>query len=249
MRLSMRRAGVVTVTAAALLSGSGWAAQASQAGTAQADTARASQAGTTHAVFVQTNDPSGNSIVAFRRNADGTLTPAATYATGGKGGRTSGSASDPLASQGSLVLDTAAGLLLSVNAGSDSVSVFGVKGDKLHLRQVVSSGGPFPVSIAVHGGLAYVLDAGLTGDVRGYRIADGELEPIPGSTRSLGLSNSNPPFFLASPAQVGFTPSGTPGRDDEDQRVGGCLFGELRRPAHGPASEGSGGGCSFRLRV
>jgi hypothetical protein len=37
-------------------------------------------------------------------------------------------------------LDRAAGLLFAVNAGSDSVSVFGVNGDRLHLRQVVPSG-------------------------------------------------------------------------------------------------------------
>lgn len=73
------------------------------------------------------------------------------------------------------------------------MSVCGVKGDRLHLRQVVSSGGPFPVSIAVRGSLAYMLDAGLAGDVYGYRIANGELDPIPGSTRSLGLNNTNPP--------------------------------------------------------
>jgi hypothetical protein len=53
-----------------------------------------------HAVFVQTNNSNGNSIMAFRRNADGTLTPAATYPTGGKGGRADGAASDPLASRG-----------------------------------------------------------------------------------------------------------------------------------------------------
>jgi hypothetical protein len=59
-------------------------------------------------VFVRTNDPSGNSIVAFRRNSDGTLTLATSYRTGGNGGRTSGSASDPLSSRGSLVLGPAA---------------------------------------------------------------------------------------------------------------------------------------------
>lgn len=204
MRPSTRLAGVVAVAVAAVLSGPAWAAQASQAGAIQAHGTRAR-----HAVFVQTNDPSGNSIVAFQRNADGTLALAGSYRTGGNGGRTSGSGSDPLSSQGSLVLDPAAGLLLAVNAGSDSVSVFAVNGDKLHLRQVVSSGGPFPVSIAVSGSLAYVLDAGLAGYVHGYRIANGELVPIPGSTRSLGLSNTNPPFYLSSPAQVGFTPAGT----------------------------------------
>jgi hypothetical protein len=121
MRPSTRLAGVVAVAVAAVLSGPAWAAQASQAGAIQAHGTRARQVDAAHAVFVQANDPSGNSIAAFRRNADGTLTFAASYRTGGNGGRTSGSASDPLSSQGSLVLDPAAGLLLAVNAGSDSV--------------------------------------------------------------------------------------------------------------------------------
>jgi 6-phosphogluconolactonase (cycloisomerase 2 family) len=54
----------------------------------------------------------------------------------------------------------------------------------------------------------YVLDAGLAGFVSGFRIDDGRLEPIEGSTRTLGVPNTNPPFFLSSPAQVGFTPNG-----------------------------------------
>jgi DNA-binding beta-propeller fold protein YncE len=114
-----------------------------------------------------------------------------------------------LASQGSLAYDAAAGLLLATNAGSNTVSVFGVQGDHLDLRQVVPSGGPFPVSIAIRGSLVYVLDAGRAGYVSGYRLANGQLTTIPGSTRTLGLSNADPPYFLSSPAQVGLTPTGT----------------------------------------
>jgi 6-phosphogluconolactonase (cycloisomerase 2 family) len=88
------------------------------------------------------------------------------------------------------------------------VSVFNVHGDRLHLEQIVGSGGPFPASIAVHDDTVYVLDAGLAGYVQGYRIADGTLHPIAGSNRSLGLANSNPPAFLRSPAQIGVTPNG-----------------------------------------
>jgi 6-phosphogluconolactonase (cycloisomerase 2 family) len=161
-----------------------------------------------HAVFVQTNDPAGNSIAAYARNENGTLTYVATYATGGKGGRAAGAAVDPLASQSSLVYDSEHHLLLAPNAGSNTVSVFKVRGDRLSLEQVVASGGPFPASIAVHDNLAFVLDAGLAGYVQGYRIAGGRLHPIAGSWRSLGLANANPPAFLQSPAQVGFTPSG-----------------------------------------
>ena len=161
-----------------------------------------------HAVFVQTNDPNGNSIAAYSQNENGTLTYAATYATGGNGGRAAGAVVDPLASQSSLVYDSAQHLLLAPNAGSNTVSVFRVRGDRLRLEQVVASGGPFPASIAVHDNLAFVLDAGLAGYVQGYRIAGGRLHPIAGSQRSLGLANSNPPGFLQSPGQVGFTPDG-----------------------------------------
>ena len=164
--------------------------------------------GSAHAVFVQTNSPAGNAIVAYDRHSDGTLTLVKSYATGGLGGRTAGSASDPLASQGSLVLVRSAGLLLAVNAGSDTISVFEVEGDRLRLEQVLPSGGSFPAGIAVHGNLVYVLDAGGQGHVSGFRIWNGELHPIAGSTRSLGLANATPPFFLGSPAQAGFTPSG-----------------------------------------
>src|SRR5256886_15971107 len=171
--------------------------------------AAAPTAGADHAVFVQTDDPAGNAIVAYARHNDGTLTFAGTYATGGNGGRAAGAAVDPLASQGGLVYDGNHGLLLALNAGSNTVSVFGVSGDALHLNHVVASDGPFPASIGVHGDLAYVLDAGFAGYVQGYRIQGGTLHPIAGSLRSLGLGNGNPPAFLQSPAQVGFTPDGS----------------------------------------
>ena len=161
-----------------------------------------------HAVFVQTNDPNGNSTAAYSQNENGSLTYTATYATGGNGGRAAGAISDPLASQSSLVYDNQYHLLLAPNAGSNTVSVFRVRGDRLRLEQIVASGGPFPASIAVHDNLAFVLDAGLAGYVQGYRIAGGRLHPIAGSQRSLGLANSNPPGFLQSPGQVGFTPDG-----------------------------------------
>jgi 6-phosphogluconolactonase (cycloisomerase 2 family) len=165
--------------------------------------------GGNHAVFVQTNDLNGNSIAAYSQNENGSLTYAATYATGGKGGRAAGAVVDPLASQEGLVYDRGHRLLLALNAGSNTVSVFGVRGDRLRLNQVVGSGGPFPASIAVHDDIAYVLDAGLAGYVQGYRIKGGRLHPIAGSLRSLGLANSNPPAFLQSPAQVGFSPDGS----------------------------------------
>jgi 6-phosphogluconolactonase (cycloisomerase 2 family) len=161
------------------------------------------------AVFVQTNELTGNRVVVYDRGQDGTLTPAGSYATGGLGGAAlPGTESDHLASQGSLVYDRHHKLLIAVNAGSDAMSTFRVDGDALSLVNVVPSGGEFPASIAVHHDLVYVLNAGGTGTVQGFRIDDSGLAPIAGSARTLGLANTTPPFFLTSPGQVGFTPNG-----------------------------------------
>ncbi|WP_329474915.1 lactonase family protein [Kribbella sp. NBC_01484] len=102
-------------------------------------------------VFVQNDDPTGNQVVAYRRSADGTLQQAGTYPTGGRGGTLNGAIVDRLASQGSLTYDKAHRTLYAVNAGSNTVTVFGVAGDRLIRRQVINSGGTFPVSVTVHG--------------------------------------------------------------------------------------------------
>ena len=52
------------------------------------------------------------------------------------------------------------------------------------------------------------MNAGNAGIVQGFRIRGHRLRPIAGSARSLGLANGNPPNFLTSPGQVGFTPGG-----------------------------------------
>jgi 6-phosphogluconolactonase (cycloisomerase 2 family) len=173
---------------------------------AQAD--ESGGAGPGHVVFVQTNSTDGNGIAAYHRNSDGTLSYLTTYSTRGLGGRESGAGTDPLASQGSLVLVRDAGLLLAVNAGSNTISVFTVEGDQLQLIQVLDSGGSFPTGFAVRGDLVYVQDGGGQGAVSGYRIAGRKLHPIENSTRTLDLGNTPNPFFLASTAEVGFTPDG-----------------------------------------
>jgi len=165
--------------------------------------------GASQAVFVQTDNPSGNQVVAYHRAPDGTLTQAGTYATGGLGGILAGSAVDHLASQGSLGYDPGHSLLYAVNAGSDSVSVFAVNGDRLALRQVLGSGGSFPVSVATRGDLVYVLNALGGGRLQGYRVFGGFLVPIPGSGRALGLDPTASPQFTNTPGQVAFTPDGS----------------------------------------
>ena len=165
-------------------------------------------AGTSHAVFVQTDNVKGNQVVVYDRSAEGTLAQAGVYNTGGLGGALEGSEVDHLASQGSLALDRQNGLLYAVNAGSNSVSVFAVLGDKLALRQVISSGGTFPVSIAVHDNLVYVLNGLEGGSVQGFTVSGGRLAAIPGSNRALGLGSESPQF-THSPGTVVFSPEGT----------------------------------------
>jgi hypothetical protein len=165
--------------------------------------------GSDQAVFAQTDNLSGNQIVAYDRAANGTLTQAGVYSTGGLGGQLTGSVVDHLASQGSLAYDAADGLLYAVNAGSNTISVFAVFGDHLALRQVLGSGGSFPVSIAVHGNVVYVLNAEDGGWVQGYVNAFGHLLPIPGSGRALGLNPTASPQFTNTPGQIAFSPDGS----------------------------------------
>jgi DNA-binding beta-propeller fold protein YncE len=160
-------------------------------------------------VFVQTDNPSGNQIVAYDRAPDGTLSQAGVYDTGGLGGVLEGSVVDHLASQGALAYDRDSGLLYAVNAGSDTISVFAVFGDRLLLRQVLSSGGEFPVSIAVRDGLVYVLNALGGGSLQGYGVAFDHLLPLRGSERALGLDPNASPQFTNTPGQVAFSPDGS----------------------------------------
>ena len=113
---------------------------------------------------------------------------------------------DPLASQGSLTLDRSRGLLLVVNGGSNTLTVFGVQGSRLDRREVLSTRGDLPVSVSVVGNLAYVLNARGGGSITGYRLSGRTLVPLPGSTRSLGLADNGNPEFLQTPAQVAITP-------------------------------------------
>ena len=134
---------------------------------------------------------------------------AGTYQTGGIGGALTGSVVDHLASQGSLIYDGAQRLLYAVNAGSNTISVFAVHGDRLDRTQVISSGGTFPVSIAVHGNLVYVLNALDGGSIQGYVRVGKRLDSIASWNRDLGLDPAATPQFTHTPGQIAFTPDGT----------------------------------------
>ena len=195
----------VTLAVTAVLAAS--ASAASAATTGPSHTGRG-HGGAQNAVFVQTDGTAGNQILAYHRDQDGALTQAGVYSTGGLGGILQGSVVDHLASQGSLTYDARHGLLYAVNAGSDTVSVFAVDGDRLDLRQTVGSGGSFPVSVAVHGDVVYVLNALDGGSIQGYLVGDGRLIEVAGWHRSLGLDPTATPQFTTTPGQVGFSADG-----------------------------------------
>jgi 6-phosphogluconolactonase (cycloisomerase 2 family) len=175
--------------------------------TVGAGVAAASTTNNTPVVFVQNQAVTGNTVFAYDRATDGTLTLAGSYATGGVGGALAGAVVDRTASQGSLVADRANDELYAVNAGSDTVSVFGVDGDQLTLRQVIDSGGSFPVSVTTRGDAVYVLDARDGGAIQGYLNRNGRLIRIPAWHRGLGLA-ANAAEFTHTPGQVAFTPDG-----------------------------------------
>jgi hypothetical protein len=155
-------------------------------------------------VYVNDNTASTNTIGAFDRLLDGTLTRAAgsPFAAGGAGtGTVTGS-------QGALQVTADGRYLLAVDAGSNQISVLRIRPDG-SLRQVagspVWSGGVEPVSIAVHGSIVYVANEGngVTGsNYSGFTLNDGgHLAPISGSTYALPNT--------ANPGDILFNSTGT----------------------------------------
>jgi 6-phosphogluconolactonase len=148
------------------------------------------------AVYALSNAVSSNAVLVYDREDDGSLSYAGSYATGGAG--TGGG----LGSQGAVTLSGNGRILLAVNAGSNSVSSFAVKSDGLELRDVESSGGVRPTSVAERHGLVYVLNAGVPNSIAGFHVdSTGELSPIAGSVRSLAGPQT-------TPSQIAIAPSG-----------------------------------------
>src|SRR5579864_1040698 len=158
---------------------------------------QAEPAGGTGAVFVMTNAADRNEIIAYRRNTDGSLEEGRSSPTGGRG---SGGTTDPLGPQGSLTLTQDHSFLLAVNAGSGDVSVLRVHGANLSLVDRVPCGGSEPVAVAQHGSLVYVVNAGGTSNVTGFRLDHtGRLRPIPDSIAFLSTGNSGAASLSFSP--------------------------------------------------
>jgi 6-phosphogluconolactonase (cycloisomerase 2 family) len=153
-------------------------------------------------VYVDDNTAGTNTIGAFDRHADGTLTPqpGSPFAAGGAG---SGAG---LAEQGAIQITPDGRFVIAVDAGSNQISVLRILGDgslRLVPGGIVSSGGILPDSVAVHGNLVYAANSGNGGsNYTGFQLRpNGRLDPIPGSTVALAAN--------AAPADVLFNGTGT----------------------------------------
>ena len=81
-------------------------------------------------VFAMTNILDGNTVVAYSRGDDGTLSLVGEFATGGDGGDFDGAEGlDPLISAYSLINTPDNNYLLAVNAGSNTISVMQINAD------------------------------------------------------------------------------------------------------------------------
>jgi 6-phosphogluconolactonase len=189
-------------------------------------------------LYVNDNTATENTIAAYARHADGSLTPVpgSPFATGGAG---TGSG---IGSQGALQKADGGHLLLAVDAGSDQISVLRI-GHSGALAPVagspVGSGGDEPVSIAVHGDRVFVANAGTDNNYAGFTLSPaGTLTPISGAVFTLP-AGSDPGDVLIN--DTGTKLVGT--------RVGSSLIdsfvvghhGQLRAAAGSPyAAQGPG---------
>jgi hypothetical protein len=109
-------------------------------------------------VFVQTDNTTGNEVVAYHRSPSGALTEAGSYRTSGLGGQLAGSVAEQLSSQGSLGLDptmtpqfthapgqvafspNGSHLIVTTKANDNDIDVFAVtRGGRLSAASVVNS--------------------------------------------------------------------------------------------------------------
>jgi len=187
------------------------------------------------AVFVMTNAAGKNEIISYVRDADGSLTGAERYETGGHG---SGGVIAPLGSQGALTLSQDHTILFAVNAGGGTVTEFRVEGSKLTFLDKARVSGSGPVAVAQQGTLVYVLDEGGQGSVAGFRLQfDGTLAYIKDSTRYLTDFGGG-----SGPGSLSFSPNGhfllvternTNSVDSFPIRADGSLGAEVTTPSLG----------------
>ena len=175
-------------------------------------------------VYTESNNPAAgqNAVLAFRQNADGTLTEIGSFNTKGTGqnnfptivpGLPLGGLNLGADDTSSEVVATANGrFLFAVNQGSNSVSSFRIKPDGgLDLVGTFASGGVQPDSVGIAGNKLYVSNRGdsttanpagtVVPNITGFRIGgNGALRAIRGTTVTFPTGTS--------PSQNLITPNG-----------------------------------------
>lgn len=168
-----------------------------------------------HVVYIESNDPrtDGNAILAYRRAADGSLTPlpGSPFATRGAGTSGSQDTVGAFDSDQNLAVSPDGSLLFAVNSGSNTIAVFRIEedGSLTHVDgSPFPSGGIQPVSLGLSGNRLYVVnkdedpaqDRSLSApNYTGFTIGlDGGLAPIDGSTVEVDFGSS-PSQALVSP--------------------------------------------------
>jgi 6-phosphogluconolactonase (cycloisomerase 2 family) len=138
-------------------------------------------------VFAMTNgegQPSGNgdiagpnSVVAYSRAEDGTLTLVGSYPTAGNGGDFDGGEGlDPLISANAVQLTPDNTRLLAVNAGSNTISSFAVNADmSLTMMSQMLTGGTGPNAIATDGDRVFVTNIDADGVFTGEPDQEGSV--------------------------------------------------------------------------
>lgn len=146
--------------------------------------------------FISTNSPSGNEVLVYRRSSKGPAVLMSRVATRGLG------TGAGLGSQGAVTLSRDGRYLFVVNAASHTVSTFWLRDRGLELRSVVDSGGLTPTSVTEKDGIVFVLNAGGSGGVNGFRNDRGLLRPLTGALGSLSANTGT------APGQVGLSDDG-----------------------------------------
>ncbi|KAK5110383.1 hypothetical protein LTR62_006091 [Meristemomyces frigidus] len=174
------------------------------------------------AIYFLENNPSGSSIVSMKISTNGSISNPKRTATGGVGSITLNSTGQPVAAdsfQSQSSVFVSGDYLFTVNAGSDTVSMFRIDPhDATNIMLVGSpagSGGQFPNSVTYSRALntACVLNGGAKAGVMCYHV-DRQLGLIPtGSfiqfSKSISNETTPPTGPPESSSQIFFNPTST----------------------------------------
>ncbi|KAJ7903515.1 hypothetical protein B0H14DRAFT_2665218 [Mycena olivaceomarginata] len=151
------------------------------------------------AAYFITNEPEvGNFVVAAAIGSDGKLTLRQATSSGGLGSHGApGNGPDPLFTQGAVKASAAGNIVATVNAGSNTLSVFNIDPqDPTNLEMIgkpVGSGGEFPVSLAINKAGNSVCTVQRRRYQRCFSVDKTKgLIPIANTVRSLKLNQTTP---------------------------------------------------------